>query len=81
MSCLQRMWAYLQIIWVKAPFYVEPMWAEARNVCGSEGLRLGAATGSPAAWAVLASEMSSSKPMAIIRSQQVHDPIALMAWQ
>ncbi len=43
-SCLRRMWAYLQIIWVKAPFYVEPMWAEARDVCGSEGLRLGAAT-------------------------------------
>ena len=42
---LQRMWAYLQIIWVKAAFYVEPMWAESRDVCGSEGLRLGAATG------------------------------------
>jgi hypothetical protein len=38
------MWAYLQIIWVKAAFYLEPMWAESRNVCGSEGLRLGAAT-------------------------------------
>ena len=42
---LQRMWAYLQIIWVKAAFYLEPMWAESRDVCGSEGLRLGAATG------------------------------------
>src|SRR5712691_5162071 len=43
-SCLQRMWAYLQRIWVTAAFYLEPMWAESRDVCGSEGLRLGAAT-------------------------------------
>src|SRR5437773_9833608 len=38
------MWAYLRRIWVKAAFYLEPMWAESRDVCGSEGLRLGAAT-------------------------------------
>lgn len=44
MGCLQIMWAHPQRMWAKDTIYVQTMWAESRDVCGSGGLRLWATT-------------------------------------